>query len=110
MFVNVCTRGKMRRRAGDERGQAAFEFLIVLPFIFLMVEGVMIFEQWTLLDHATREGVRYAAVGHSTTAVQDCTAHSSNNILDSSDVSVAYYHAGTATGSPQAGDTVTVGV
>lgn len=60
---------------GREGGQSALEFVLVLPFvfvvIFLVAEATSILKTWMLLENASREGARYAAVRK--TAVEVCT-------------------------------------
>ena len=102
-------RAGLRGRRG-ERGQSAFEFAIVLPFIFLiiyvMVEGVLFLQQLTVLDHAVREGARSAAMGHTSAQILACVnARGGGGNLTSGQVSVLY---GPATGTPVAGATATV--
>jgi Flp pilus assembly protein TadG len=59
----------------DERGQSAIEFAFVLPFVFLIIfvaaEATSILKTWMVLENASREGARYAAVRK--TAVEVCT-------------------------------------
>jgi hypothetical protein len=67
---------RLRPRHGQsERGQSALEFVFVLPFvfivIFLVVEATSILKTWMLLENASREGARYAAVRKTTGEV--CT-------------------------------------
>lgn len=53
------------RRTSDE-GASALEFALVLPLLLLLVFGTiqfgLIFNQWQQLEHATREGARWASL------------------------------------------------
>jgi hypothetical protein len=54
------------RPARDERGQAAFEFLLILPlfipFVLLLVDLGVVMYSYVSVANATREGARFAAV------------------------------------------------
>ena len=54
----------LRRR--DERGASLVEFAVVLPFLLLLIFGMiefgLIFAQFNEIRHGAREGARYAAV------------------------------------------------
>lgn len=54
------------RRGDGERGQAAFEFLLILPlfilFILLLVDFGIVMYGYVSVANASREGARYAAV------------------------------------------------
>lgn len=59
--VSLC------RKRSDERGAAAVEFALVVPFLLLLVFGMIDFgwaiNRYTVLNNATREGVRLASLG-----------------------------------------------
>lgn len=64
----------MRKRFGArEDGAAAVEFALILPILLLFIFGIIefgfIFNRWTSVTHAAREGVRQMSVG-----VDDLTA------------------------------------
>jgi len=63
----------IRRRRRDS-GAAAVEFALVLPILVLLVFGIIqfghLFNQWQQLEHATREGARWASLQNSTAAVK----------------------------------------
>jgi Flp pilus assembly protein TadG len=56
----------MRWGTRSEDGAAAVEFALVLPILILMLFGIiqfgLIFNQWQQLEHATREGARWASM------------------------------------------------
>jgi hypothetical protein len=61
--------------AGRPRGQAVVEFALVAPFLFLLIVGIieagrLVFNYHTL-NHAAREGARYAIV-HGENAFDGC--------------------------------------
>jgi hypothetical protein len=55
------------RRKRSERGQALVEFAMVSIVFFMMVFGLIdfarLFESWVTVQHAAREGARYALTG-----------------------------------------------
>ena len=59
--------GQSRKRARGDRGAAAVEFALVVPLLFLLVFGMIDFgwaiNRYTVLNNATREGVRLASLG-----------------------------------------------
>jgi len=64
--------GKLRRGGVRERGQALVEFTIVVLVFLMFVFGIMdtarLFESWSNVQHAAREGARYGVTG-----LDDCT-------------------------------------
>jgi Flp pilus assembly protein TadG len=64
--------GKLRRGGVKERGQALVEFTIVVLVFLLFVFGILdmarLFESWTNVQHAAREGARFGVTG-----LDDCT-------------------------------------
>ena len=64
--------GKLRRGSVKERGQALVEFTIVVLVFLLFVFGILdmarLFESWTNVQHAAREGARFGVTG-----LDDCT-------------------------------------
>jgi Flp pilus assembly protein TadG len=59
--------GLTRKRGRGEGGAAAVEFALVVPLLFLLVFGMIDFgwaiNRYTVLNNATREGVRLASLG-----------------------------------------------
>jgi Flp pilus assembly protein TadG len=70
-------------RKRSERGAAAVEFALVLPFLLLLVFGIIefgfIFNRYISVTHAAREGVRELSVGISTTQAQTDAVNSAPN-------------------------------
>ena len=114
---------RLPRRRGkglhEDRGQAAFEFLLILPFFILFVVllidfGILMYE-YVSVSNAVREGARYAAVncpatppdplnpaGCNVDKVQQRTVNRSGGILtDPSEVAVGW-PSGVDRGSPVA--------
>jgi len=64
----------MHRWGQDDRGAAAVEFALVLPILVLLLFGIIqfghLFNQWQQLEHATREGARWASLQNSAGAVR----------------------------------------
>jgi Flp pilus assembly protein TadG len=64
--------GKLRKSGVKERGQALVEFTIVVLVFLLFVFGILdmarLFESWTNVQHAAREGARFGVTG-----LDDCT-------------------------------------
>jgi len=58
---------RRRRRGRGERGQALVEFSLVAIAFFLLVFGIFdmarLFQSWVSVQHAAREGARYAITG-----------------------------------------------
>jgi Flp pilus assembly protein TadG len=94
---------RMRRwRERDEQGILEFEFVLVFPFVlilvFLLVEMTAAMTTWSSLEHASREGARYGAIGASQAAVEGRTRERSGGVLDGSGT-VAVIGAGGAPGT-----------
>jgi Flp pilus assembly protein TadG len=64
--------GKLRGGSVKERGQALVEFSLVVVVFLLFVFGILdmarLFESWTNVQHAAREGARFGVTG-----LDDCT-------------------------------------
>ena len=88
------SRGKPR-----ERGQTVIEFALLAPviilFLFMIVDFGIAMDRRIVLQHAVREGARYAAV-HAVTTDDDCeairarTEAQAQDIIDTTDVTVSY--------------------
>lgn len=59
-----------KRKRSRERGQALVEFAMASLVFFLLVFGIFdmvrLFESWIAVQHAAREGARYAITGQTT--------------------------------------------
>lgn len=85
-------------------GQAAVEFLLILPlfffFVLLFVDMGLVMYEYVTAANAVREGARYGAVicnpsldgqpGCTATEIIDRTVAKSGNILDNADVTVGW--------------------
>lgn len=64
----------MNREGQGDSGAAAVEFALVLPILVLLLFGIVqfghLFNQWQQLEHATREGARWASMQNSAGAVR----------------------------------------
>ena len=80
-------RGLRQRCRHSERGQSALEFVFVLPFVFIVIflvaEATSILKTWMLLENASREGARYAAVRKPTSEVCSETKSKGGSTLSS---------------------------
>jgi Flp pilus assembly protein TadG len=79
--------GRMKRRT-KERGTALVEFAFVLPIFILILIGTIEFgivlHDYLILQNASREGARFAAVGNSQTAIQQRVRDFAFNLNDGS--------------------------
>lgn len=90
----------LRKSHRDDRGQATFEFMLMLPLFILLVlfavDMAIIGYEYVTVSNAVREGARYASVncgtGDCTSAneVKQRAADASNGGLDLSDISVGW--------------------
>ena len=107
--MGQARRASRGRWTGDERGQSALEFVFVLPFvfvvIFLVVEATSILKTWMLLENASREGARAAAVQKPQSEV--CTATRSSGGETLSGVACGG-GGGSCASSPSGGTGITV--
>ena len=127
--VNSRRRSALRWFSRRESGQAAIEFILIIPtfiiFLMLTVDFGMLAYEYVSAANAVREGARYGATNCGTgtcsvTAIQDRTIARSGNILSSaqrSEITVGWVNenpaAPTAPGRPAAsgkGDAVVVRV
>ena len=106
--------GWIRSRNGSSRGQTIVEFALIAPVIFILLFGIIDFgmalDRRLTLQHAVREGARYAAVTTDCAAIQDRTVSQARNIITRDDVGVHYYKPDgvTPTNPAAAGDMVKV--
>lgn len=84
-----------RRKATDtrgERGQSSVEFIFMLPFvfviIFLVAEMTAAMKTWMVIENASREGARAAALRNTEADVVANTIARSGDILTAGNISV----------------------
>ena len=68
MPIGEETRRPGRLRRARERGQAVVEFAVVatvffIMFLFGIIDCARLFESWTAVQHAAREGARLGITG-----------------------------------------------
>jgi Flp pilus assembly protein TadG len=86
-MVSLC------RKRRTERGAAAVEFALVVPLLFLLVFGMIDFgwaiNRYTVLNNATREGVRMASLGAASTEITTTVKSALNGTgIDATNVTV----------------------
>jgi hypothetical protein len=91
---------RRKRPLKDERGQATFEFLLILPvfigLVLLVVDLGLLMYSYVSVSNAVREGARYAAVGCAGSdpcdeaAVKGRTLDSASGFLNGDDVQVGW--------------------
>ena len=91
------------------KGQTLVEFALIAPIVFILLFGIIDFgmalDHRIVLQHAVREGARYAAVHDGCTAIQDRTAERAASLIpDPHNTVVVAYDDNPAS----AGDTVKV--
>ena len=78
--------GGRHGRSRSHRGQTLIEFALVAPlalfFLLAIVDFGIAIDRRLVLDHAVREGARYASVGKTQGEVEDRTAAQSQGIAD----------------------------
>lgn len=95
-----CGIFRVFRRAHErEEGQAAFEFLLTIPFLFvfflLLVDMGLMMYSYVSVSNAAREGARYGAVncgdgGCTAADIQGRTVERSGGLIEAGDVSVGW--------------------
>jgi hypothetical protein len=99
-------------RPRRERAQALIEFALLLPlflvFLLAIVDFGFAMDRRISLQHAVREGARYAAVHDSVSDIQQHTATQSLGIVDPADVDVCYENSNGNGSVGDAGDGVRV--
>ena len=97
---------RMKRR---QLGQTIIEFALLAPvmflFLYMFVDFGRAMGERIMVEHAVREGARYAAVHTSCDDIRTRTRSQAQNIIDLDNVSVTYEN-----NPAQAGDTVTVNI
>jgi len=76
------------------RGQALIEFAFIAPilfvFLFTIVDFGIAMDRRIMVQHAVREGARFAAVSADCQAIRQTTSDQAQDIIDPSDVTVSY--------------------
>jgi len=103
----------IRNPNGSSRGQTLIEFALIAPIMFILLFGIIDFgmalDHRITLQHAVREGARYAAVHSTCRDIQNRTADRAGDIVTWDQVCVRYFDEnGDPTTSASAGDTVQV--
>lgn len=87
----------MIRRLRAQRGQSILEFVVVFPilmiFLFSIIDVGVAVSRRATLQHAVREGARYAATLDNSdggTFVKDRTSAQSQDLVPAGDVSICY--------------------
>jgi len=105
---------RVRAKVASERGQTIVEFALMAPVIFLLLFGIIDFgmalNHRITLEHAVREGARFAAVTTDCAAIQQRTAERAGTIISQDEVTVSYHEPDGAdiTTAATAGDEVRV--
>lgn len=114
----------MLRWLRTSRGQALIEFAFVAPLVLVFLLAIVDFgialDRRILLDHAVREGARFASVGGNSlesgtpddliTQIKEYTAEQAQGIVDVGDIEVCYDEANASGTLGDAGDNVQVRV
>jgi len=96
-----------RRESGQTLVEMAFALPIILIFLLVIVDLGFAFDRREVIQHAVREGARYAAVGNDWTAVTSRTNEESGGAL--SNIQVCYIDENDPNSNPgNAGDSVRV--
>lgn len=85
-------RGRYWKRS-DDTGASAVEFAVLIPVLVLLIAGFvqfgLIFSQWLQLEHAAREGARWAALRNNADYVVARMNESAPGLtLDAGDVTI----------------------
>jgi Flp pilus assembly protein TadG len=100
-----------RQRRG-ERGQGLLEFALMLPVVLVLLMVIIDFgfamQQRSTLQHAVREGARYAALSIDNGFVCDRTVEQAQDIVEEDDVDITYSDIDGNDVGTDAGDAVNV--
>jgi Flp pilus assembly protein TadG len=73
MFMNDRASRRSKGRRARETGQAIVEFAVVatafIMFVFGILDCARLFESWTAVQHAAREGARLAVTGQTSCTI-----------------------------------------
>jgi hypothetical protein len=96
----------------SQRGQTLVEFALIAPIILLLIAGIIDFgmamDRRIVLQHAVREGARYAAVTDDIGQVCDRTIEQAQGMIAGSDITVSYEDVDGNGRATDAGDSVKV--
>lgn len=111
MLATFTRRGSRKTSRGDG-GQTLLEFALLLPvvllFLFAIVDFGIAMDRRLVLQHAVREGARYAALSVDEAFICDRTLAQAQGVIAAEDITISYDdmdHNGTRT---DAGDAVNV--
>jgi len=86
--------GGVRLLKGSSRGQNLVEFALLAPFMVIILAGIVDFgmslDHRITVQHAVREGARYAAVHSECADIQQRVADRAGGIFDACEVGVTY--------------------
>lgn len=93
------TNDKIRKRNRRQRGQSLVELALAIPLFFILVFGIVDFglalKDYITVTNSVREGARFGIVCNSDSAIQGRVHDYSDDLIDTSDVSVAWKDADT---------------
>jgi Flp pilus assembly protein TadG len=79
----------MKKALRSQRGQGLVEFAVIFPFmvffLFAIFDVGLAFNRQATIQHAAREGARYAALSDDETLIRERTATQSQGLLDADD-------------------------
>lgn len=94
---------KLLRRLQSRKGQAIIEFVVIFPLFIMLFAAIIDFgialDRRIVLQHAVREGARYAAVHIVEDDIKQRTVAQAQDLIAVDDVCVEY-EAGTSAGDP----------
>jgi Flp pilus assembly protein TadG len=80
-------------RFRGERGQATVELALILPFLLLILFGIMefgrIFSAYLIITNAAREGARQAAIGAANTTIVTTVRNAAYSLGDLTSLTVS---------------------
>ncbi len=102
------------RRARHQRGQALLEFALITPlfiaFLFVIVDFGIAMDRRVTLQHAVREGARFAALSIDNDFICQRTRDQAQGVIDIDDISITYDDIDGNGEGTDAGDAVNVTV
>jgi Flp pilus assembly protein TadG len=103
-----------RHRSHQERGQALIEFALIAPlfilFLLVIFDVGLALDRRVTLQHAVREGARYAALSIDNDFICQRTVDQSGDLLEIEDVIITYDDIDGNGAVTDAGDAVNVSV